>query len=92
MLQKTSTKSNFPIFFYWCRCDGIDSYRSWNFNCSCVTSFSVVLSLLICVNSQEEADEHDEEMDEDNDYGNSYFDNGDAYNDEDDNLDDGPVY
>lgn len=41
---------------------------------------------------QEEIDEHDEEMDEDNDYGNSYFDNGDAYNDEDDNLDDGPVY
>lgn len=41
---------------------------------------------------QEELDEHDEEMDEDNDYGNSYFDNGDAYNDEDDNLDDGPVY
>lgn len=37
-------------------------------------------------------DEQDEEMDEDNDYGNSYFDNGDAYNEEDDNLDDGPVY
>lgn len=36
-------------------------------------------------------DEQDE-MDEDNDYGNSYFDNGDAYNEEDDNLDDGPVY
>lgn len=31
-------------------------------------------------------------MDEDNDYGFSYFDNGDDYNDEDDNLDDGPVY
>lgn len=37
-------------------------------------------------------DEQDEEMDEENDYGNSYFDNGDAYNEEDDNLDDGPVY
>lgn len=34
----------------------------------------------------------DEEMDDDNDYGNNYFDNGEAYNDEDDNLDDGPVY
>lgn len=48
--------------------------------------------LEICFVLQEEGDEHDEEMDEDNDYGNSYFDNGDAYNDEDDNLDDGPVY
>lgn len=37
-------------------------------------------------------DEQDEEMDEENDYGNSYFDNGDDYNEEDDNLDDGPVY
>lgn len=34
----------------------------------------------------------DEEMDEENDYGNTYFDNGEAYNDDDDNLDDGPVY
>ncbi|KAH8257125.1 hypothetical protein KR038_003928 [Drosophila bunnanda] len=34
----------------------------------------------------------DDEMDEENDYGNSYFDNGESYNDEDDNLDDGPVY
>uniref|UniRef100_A0A182QZU3 DNA-directed RNA polymerase III subunit n=1 Tax=Anopheles farauti TaxID=69004 RepID=A0A182QZU3_9DIPT len=34
----------------------------------------------------------DEEMDDENDYGNNYFDNGEAYNDEDDNLDDGPVY
>lgn len=31
-------------------------------------------------------------MDEDNDYGCSYFDNGENYNDEDDNLDDGPTY
>lgn len=37
-------------------------------------------------------EEQDEEMDEDNDYGNNYFDNGDAFNEEDDNLDDGPVY
>ncbi|KAH8300445.1 hypothetical protein KR018_006107 [Drosophila ironensis] len=34
----------------------------------------------------------DEEMDEENDYGNTYFDNGEAYNDDEDNLDDGPVY
>lgn len=34
----------------------------------------------------------DEEMDDENDYGNNYFDNGEAYNEEDDNLDDGPVY
>ncbi|XP_040166623.1 DNA-directed RNA polymerase III subunit RPC7 [Anopheles arabiensis] len=42
----------------------------------------------------DDADEElvDEEMDDDNDYGNNYFDNGEAYNDEDDNLDDGPVY
>lgn len=33
----------------------------------------------------------DDEMDEENDYGNSYFDNGESFNDEDD-LDDGPVY
>lgn len=34
----------------------------------------------------------DEEMDDENDYGNNYFDNGEAFNEEDDNLDDGPVY
>lgn len=36
----------------------------------------------------------DQEMDEDLDYGNNYFDNGEGYNDEDDNLDegDGPIY
>ncbi|XP_068143056.1 DNA-directed RNA polymerase III subunit RPC7 [Drosophila tropicalis] len=34
----------------------------------------------------------DDEMDEENDYGNSYFDNGEAYNEDEDNLDDGPVY
>ena len=41
---------------------------------------------------EEEEDIPDEEMDEDNDYGNNYFDNGEAYNEEDDNLDDGPTY
>lgn len=34
----------------------------------------------------------DDEMDDENDYGNSYFDNGESFNEEDDNLDDGPVY
>ncbi|KAH8398773.1 hypothetical protein KR222_003124 [Zaprionus bogoriensis] len=34
----------------------------------------------------------DDEMDEENDYANDYFDNGEAYNEEEDNLDDGPVY
>lgn len=47
--------------------------------------------------SEEEVEEEvgedvDDEMDDDNDYGNAYFDNGEAYNEEDDNLDDGPVY
>lgn len=40
----------------------------------------------------EELLEEDEEMDDENDYGENYFDNGEAYNEEDDNLDDGPVY
>lgn len=34
----------------------------------------------------------DEEMDDGTDYVNNYFDNGEAFDDEDDNLDDGPVY
>lgn len=34
----------------------------------------------------------DEEMDDENDYGNNYFDNGESFNEEDDNLDDGPIY
>lgn len=34
----------------------------------------------------------DEEMDDGTDYANNYFDNGEAYEDEEDNLDDGPVY
>lgn len=39
-----------------------------------------------------EDEQQDDEMDEDNDYGMNYFDNGENYNDEDDNLDDGPTY
>uniref|UniRef100_A0A6B2E6Z6 DNA-directed RNA polymerase III subunit n=1 Tax=Phlebotomus kandelakii TaxID=1109342 RepID=A0A6B2E6Z6_9DIPT len=39
-----------------------------------------------------EPEEFDEEMDDENDYGNNYFDNGEAFNEEDDNLDDGPIY
>lgn len=41
---------------------------------------------------EHEAEEYDEEMDDENDYGNNYFDNGEAFNEEDDNLDDGPIY
>lgn len=37
-------------------------------------------------------EEQDEEMDEGTDYVNNYFDNGEEYEDEDDNLDDGPIY
>lgn len=40
----------------------------------------------------EEEVAEDDEMDDENDYGNAYFDNGEAYNEEDDNLDDGPIY
>lgn len=47
-------------------------------------------------NEEEDMEEdlgvEDDEMDDENDYGNSYFDNGESFNDEDDNLDDGPVY
>lgn len=39
-----------------------------------------------------EIQEEDEEMDDGTDYANNYFDNGEAYDDEDDNLDDGPIY
>ncbi|XP_061392532.1 DNA-directed RNA polymerase III subunit RPC7-like [Musca vetustissima] len=39
---------------------------------------------------EEVGEDVDDEMDDDNDYGNAYFDNGEAYNEEDDNLDDGP--
>ena len=49
---------------------------------------------------EKDADEHvedeeevvDEEMDDGTDYVNNYFDNGEGYDDEDDNLDDGPIY
>ncbi|CAG9837262.1 unnamed protein product [Diabrotica balteata] len=37
-------------------------------------------------------DEEDEEMDDGTDYANNYFDNGEGYEDEDDNLEDGPIY
>ncbi|KAK7791712.1 hypothetical protein R5R35_000286 [Gryllus longicercus] len=41
----------------------------------------------------EEEEDQDEEMDDGTDYVNNYFDNGESYLDEeDDNLDDGPVY
>nr|CAI5817191.1 unnamed protein product [Callosobruchus analis]CAI5820010.1 unnamed protein product [Callosobruchus analis] len=36
--------------------------------------------------------EEDEEMDEGTDYANNYFDNGENYEDEDDALEDGPIY
>ncbi|XP_012151811.1 RNA polymerase III subunit G [Megachile rotundata] len=42
--------------------------------------------------AEEEEEELDEEMDEGTDYVNNYFDNGEGYDDEDDNLDDGPIY
>ncbi|KAB0804214.1 hypothetical protein PPYR_01184 [Photinus pyralis] len=43
---------------------------------------------------EEEVQENyeDEDMDDGTDYANNYFDNGEAYEDEDDNLDDGPIY
>lgn len=42
--------------------------------------------------AEDEEEELDEEMDEGTDYVNNYFDNGEGYDDEDDNLDDGPIY
>ena len=42
--------------------------------------------------AEDEEEELDEEMDEGTDYANNYFDNGEGYDDEDDNLDDGPIY
>ncbi|KAL2715095.1 hypothetical protein V1478_014793 [Vespula squamosa] len=41
---------------------------------------------------EDEEEELDEEMDEGTDYVNSYFDNGEGYDDEEDNMDDGPIY
>lgn len=46
-------------------------------------------------NSEEEMKEYeevDEEMDDGTDYVNNYFDNGEGFDDEDDNLDDGATY
>ncbi|XP_068618264.1 DNA-directed RNA polymerase III subunit RPC7-like [Battus philenor] len=40
----------------------------------------------------EDEEEQEYEIDEGTDYANNYFDNGEDYDDEDDNLDDGPVY
>lgn len=37
-------------------------------------------------------EDEDEEMDDGTDYANNYFDNGEGYEDEDDNLEDGPIY
>lgn len=34
----------------------------------------------------------DEEMDEGTDYANNYFDNGEGYEDDEDNMDEGPIY
>jgi len=34
----------------------------------------------------------DEEMDEGTDYANNYFDNGENYEDDEDNMDEGPIY
>lgn len=36
--------------------------------------------------------DEDEEMDDGTDYANNYFDNGEGYEDDDDNLEDGPIY
>ncbi|KAK2582574.1 hypothetical protein KPH14_004863 [Odynerus spinipes] len=41
---------------------------------------------------EDEEEELDEEMDEGTDYVNNYFDNGEGYDDEEDNMDDGPIY
>ncbi|XP_013140133.1 PREDICTED: DNA-directed RNA polymerase III subunit RPC7-like [Papilio polytes] len=40
----------------------------------------------------EDEEEQEYEIDEGTDYANNYFDNGEDYDEEDDNLDDGPVY
>ncbi|VVC90902.1 unnamed protein product [Leptidea sinapis] len=40
----------------------------------------------------EDEEEQEDEIDDGTDYANNYFDNGESYEDEDDNLDDGPVY
>ena len=43
-------------------------------------------------NIEDQEEEADEEMDEGTDYVNSYFDNGEDYEDNDENLDDGPIF
>ncbi|XP_066258878.1 DNA-directed RNA polymerase III subunit RPC7-like isoform X1 [Euwallacea similis] len=43
-------------------------------------------------NEEEIGEEVDEEMDEGTDYANNYFDNGDGYEEDDDNMDEGPIY
>ncbi|XP_059054005.1 DNA-directed RNA polymerase III subunit RPC7-like [Achroia grisella] len=40
----------------------------------------------------EDEEEQDYEVDDGTDYANNYFDNGEEYDEEDDNLDDGPIY
>jgi DNA-directed RNA polymerase III subunit RPC7 len=50
-----------------------------------------VFNIVYCYQNDGE-ENMDDEMDDENDYGGNYFDNGEAYNEEDDNLDDGPVY
>jgi DNA-directed RNA polymerase III subunit RPC7 len=54
----------------------------------------IIGRILIEIESQEDEEMADQEMDDDGDYENNYFDNGEGFNDEDDNLDDGdgPVY
>lgn len=41
---------------------------------------------------EDEEEDIDEEMDDGTDYVNNYFDNGEGYDEEEDNIDDGPVY
>lgn len=41
---------------------------------------------------EDEEEDVDEEMDDGTDYVNNYFDNGEGYDEEEDNIDDGPVY
>lgn len=62
-----------------------------------VRNFDLILeeNLFSILLFQEEEKMEDQEMDDDIDYGNNYFDNGEGYNEEDDNLDeggDGPIY
>lgn len=41
---------------------------------------------------EDDEEDVDEEMDDGTDYVNNYFDNGEGYDEEEDNMDDGPVY